>query len=207
MKGEIRAIDRPKNGLLDIQVDFEHGVELKEKKDVDVIQGIEEMIKQRILTEAFDDPREVIVDHTLNDPTQKEDLDFTKDRKGLASYYEEEYKRKMLGLPLESKEDKVKSKILGLFKDLNMHLDYMSGLKYTPMPTEAKAKGRAANDIEVIQLEEKVPITFNTASAQNAKQNFQAKAREFLGDNERTHEDNRRIRRIAKRRIRSKIKT
>jgi U3 small nucleolar RNA-associated protein MPP10 len=76
MKGEIRAMDRPKNGLLDVQLDFEHGVELKEKKDVEVIASIEDMIKQRILTEAFDDPREVIVDYSLNDPTVKPDLDY-----------------------------------------------------------------------------------------------------------------------------------
>lgn len=206
MKGEIRAIDRPKNALLDIDVEFDHGVELKEKKDIQVLKNIEEMIKQRILTEAFDDPREVIVDNSLKNPAEKPELDHAKDKKGLASYYEEEYKRKMLGLPLESKEDKAKSEILALFKDLNMHLDYISGLKYSIAPSELKMKDQVAKDIEVIQLEEKVPISFNNALQKNAKQNYESKAKEFLADDEKTHEDNRRIRRIAKRRIRAKVK-
>lgn len=205
MKGEVRAYDRPKNALLDVDVEFTHGMESKEKKAPEVHQSIEEMIQSRILTEAFDDPRHIIINHDLEDQNDA-DLNFKRDKNSLASYYEEDYKRRMLGLPLESKEDKIKSQILDLFKEVNMHLDYMTNMTYTPMPVHSNKIQDPAKDIKVIQLEEKTPITFKTLDSQNAKQKFQARQAEFLGDEEKTHEDNRRIRRIAKRRMRSKMK-
>ena len=62
------------------------------------------MIEQRILKEAFDDPKEIIIKQDLSWKKNFEELNFEKDTKGLSSLYEEEYKKNILGLPVESKE-------------------------------------------------------------------------------------------------------
>lgn len=193
------------NSLVDVQVEFNHGLELKEKKTAEVYEDIEDMIRARVLNEAFDDPRFFTYNESLENKEEVE-IDFAKDKKGLASYYEEDYKRKMLGLPTESKEDKTKSDALELFRELNTHLDQMTNMTYTPYSYHKKADKKVGKDIQVIQLEEKTPITVRDVDAVNPKADYQANAKEFLGENEKTNADGQRVRRIVKRRIRAKLK-
>ena len=104
MKGEVRAHQRPKDALVENDVEFQRGVELKPRAIAKVSKDIEKMIEQRILKEAFDDPKEIIIKQDLSWKKNFEELNFEKDTKGLSSLYEEEYKKNMLGLPVESKE-------------------------------------------------------------------------------------------------------
>lgn len=205
MKGEVRGQDRPVNSLLNVEVEFQHGLRLKEQKEEVVHQNMETMIRQRILNEAFDDPKMFTFNNNL-DQRQLTDVDFEKDKKGLAAYYEEDYKRRMLGLPAESKEDKMKSEILDQFKELMSHLDHMTNMTFTPMGIHKKIKKKKTKDIEVIQLEEKVPITVKEMDTINPKDLFQTNAKEYVGANEATSADNQRKRRIVKRKIRAKLK-
>lgn len=205
MKGEIRGHERPKDALVDVNVEFQHGVELKAKSTAKVSKEIENMIQQRILKEAFDDPKEIVINQDLSWKQNFEDLNFEKDQRGLAAIYEEQYKKNMLGLPVESKEQKVHNEILLLFREINNNLDNLTNSSYIPMPLVSEIK-KGKNDIETINLEEKIPITIKTSDTVLPKQLFETNHRNFMVDAEKTHIDNKRDRMIAKRKIRTKIK-
>lgn len=205
MKGELRAHERPKDALVEANVEFQHGVELKAKSTAKVSKEIEKMIEQRILKEAFDDPKEIIINQDLSWKQNFEDLNFEKDQRGLAAIYEDEYKKNMLGLPVESKEQKVHNEILALYREINNCLDNLTNSSYIPMPLVGQLK-KGKNDIETINLEEKIPITVKSSDTVQPKQLFDTSHKNFMTDAEKTHLDNKRDRMIAKRKIRTHIK-
>lgn len=205
MKGELRAHERPKDSLVDTNVEFQQGVTLKVKSTAKVSKEIEKMIEQRILKEAFDDPKEIVIKQDLSWKKNFEELNFEKDQKGLASLYEEEYKKNILGLPVESKEQKLHRDILDLYREINNCLDNLTNSSYVPMPLIGEIK-KNKTDIQTINLEEKIPITVKSTDVVQPKQVYETNYKNFLADVEKTHQDNQRSRLIAKRKIRSKIK-
>lgn len=205
MKGEIRGHERPKDALVEMEVEFQHGVELKPKAPAKVSKEIERVIEQRILKEAFDDPREIVINQDLSWKKNFEDLNFEKDDRGLGALYEEEYKKNMLGLPVETKEQKMQQEILALYREISNTLDNLTNNSYVPMPLIAEKK-KNKSDIETINLEEKIPITVKSTETIQPKQLYDPNHKDFLADVEKTHEDNKKSRQIAKRKIRSKLK-
>lgn len=124
MKGEVRGLDRPKNALVDEQVDVEFGVTPKIKVTKEMNNNLEEVIKQRILDEQFDDPKEYIRPALFRENYNlMEDIQLEKDKRGLGELYEEDYKKNILGMSVETKEGKMKLEIEDLFKKINHYLD------------------------------------------------------------------------------------
>lgn len=205
MKGEVRAYDRPKDALLDDNLEFQHGVDLKPKSSAKISKTIETMIEQRILKEAFDDPKAVLVQQDLSWKQNFEELNFEKDQRGLASLYEDEYKRNMLGLPVETKDQKLHKEISDLFRELNNCLDNLTNSSFVPMPLAAIKKG-PRGDIETINFEEKIPITVKTSDLKNAKEMLDNDKARLVAEAELNHEDNRKSRRAVKQRIRNQLK-
>lgn len=206
MKGEIRGHERPKDALVSVDVDFQRGVELKPQAPAKVSKDIEKMIEQRILKEAFDDPKPVIVKQDLNWKQNFEELNFEKDNRGLASLYEDEYKKNILGLPVETKEQKVHKEILKLYREISNTLDNLTNASFVPMPVlDIERKNK--KDIETIKLEEKIPITVKSVDAlTTAKALYDTNHKNFVQENEKTAADNQRDRRIGKRKIRTILK-
>ena len=203
MKGELRAHERPKDSLVDTNVEFQQGVTLKVKASAKVSKEIEKMIEQRILKEAYDDPKMIVIKQDLSWKKNFEELNFEKDQRGLAALYEEEYN--MLGLPVDSKENKLHKEILDLFREINNCLDNLSNSNYVPMPLIGELR-KNKTDIQTINLEEKIPITVKTTDTVQPKQLYESNYKNFMADIEKTHLDNKRSRMIAKRKIRTKIK-
>ena len=205
MKGEIRAHERPKDALVDQDIEFAHGVELKQKSGIKVSKDIDKMIEQRILKEAFDDPKEIVIKQDLSWKKNFEELNFEKDERGLMASYEDEYKKNMLGLPVETKEQKMQEEITGLMREIMNCLDNLTNNSFVPMPLITEKK-KNKSDIETINLEEKIPITVKSVDGVQPKQLFDTTHRNFLTDIEKTTVDNKKSRLIAKRKIRSKLK-
>lgn len=206
MQGEIRAHERPKDALVDNDVEFQHGVELKAKSSAKVSKDIESVIQQRILKEAFDDPKQIVIKQDLSWKKNFEELDFEKDTRGLAALYEEEYKKNMLGLPVESKEQKVHREILSLFREVSNCLDNLTNSSFVPMPLIDERREKK-KDIETINLEEKIPITVKTSDSLQPKKLYQPRDHKaYLAEQEKTQEDRRRDRMIAKRKIRTTLR-
>ena len=56
MTGEATARERPHNSLLDVHLDFNAATKLPPTITKETTNKIEELIKQRVLDELFDDP-------------------------------------------------------------------------------------------------------------------------------------------------------
>ena len=56
MTGEATAHERPLNSLLDVHLDFNAATKLPPAITKETTNKIEELIKQRVLDELFDDP-------------------------------------------------------------------------------------------------------------------------------------------------------
>ena len=58
MKGEVKAKDRPLNSLLNEHLEFNQTTKIQEENEEELKEKVEEIIRQRILDNAFDDLKE-----------------------------------------------------------------------------------------------------------------------------------------------------
>eukprot|EP00658_Telonema_sp_P-2_P039809 TRINITY_DN28446_c0_g1_i3.p1 TRINITY_DN28446_c0_g1~~TRINITY_DN28446_c0_g1_i3.p1 ORF type:complete len:418 (-),score=128.13 TRINITY_DN28446_c0_g1_i3:164-1417(-) len=163
MKGEVDARQRPKDSLLDIQLDFDHGM-----KSVPVItEGftakLEDRIKKRIIDGNFDDVvRKFSATSAADilDPTKGGKVsaaqaaqDAEKSKLSLMDLYEKDYLTKMqtaegadnttTAEPLtEVEKDELKA--IQMWKRLSQHLDALSNYYFTPKPV-VEQMGDAGN--------------------------------------------------------------
>jgi len=169
MRGEIRAVERPVNALLDVDVDFETGLQSKIIISKETNEKIESIIKQRILDRVFDDRQlPPPSSHRIDEQTKSlPDLNFEKDKRGLAGVYEDEYKQLTTGVdPVKSKADKQKDEIRDLFKTICFCIDSMSRFNFTPSNSlAARAK---SNNAQVV-FDEKVPVVVSSKIVDNTK--------------------------------------
>jgi U3 small nucleolar RNA-associated protein MPP10 len=163
MKGEVDARQRPKDSLLDIQLDFDHGM-----KSVPVITEaftakLEDRIKKRIIDANFDDVvRKFSATSAADilDPTKGGKVsaaqaahDAEKSKLSLMDLYEKDYLTKMQAAdgadsantaePLtEVEKDELKA--IQMWKRLSQHLDALSNYYFTPKPV-VEQMGDAGN--------------------------------------------------------------
>jgi U3 small nucleolar RNA-associated protein MPP10 len=169
MRGEIRAVERPVNALLDVDVDFETGLQSKIIITKETNEKIESIIQQRILDHVFDDRQlPPPSQHRIDEQTKSiPDLDFEKDKRGLAGVYEDEYKQLTTGVdPVKSKEEKLKDEIKELFKTVCFCIDNMSRFNFTPSNAFV-ARDRHTNGQVV--FDEKVPVVVSSRIVENKK--------------------------------------
>ena len=169
LKGEVRGSQRPINGLLDAEVDFDLGLQAKVVISKELNQKFEEIVRQRILDFAFDD-RELpkMNPFRLKEQSQQyADLNFEKDNRGLAGVYEDEYRKTVLGSdPVKGKQDKLKEQISHLFKNICFCIDSMSRNNFTP---NNGMLGRNRVVDEQILVDEKIPVFVSTNLVENRK--------------------------------------
>lgn len=114
---------------------------------------LEDIIKQRILDEAFDDRQRVVMDNIIKENFTQFSRD--KSEKGLADLYEDEFKSQ-LGLTTLTKDDKLKTEIMNLFKETCYKLDALCNLNFTPKPISKQAEIQASK--LKLNIDEKIPI-------------------------------------------------
>ena len=126
MQGEVTAHARALNSLLEEHLDFNISSKLPPTITQEKTSNVEQMIKQRVADELFDDPlRKYLPESKHADDKQ---FDFSKSKKGLADLYEEDYHKKLLEsdptafLHTES-DSALKKEITQLVRDLFYHLD------------------------------------------------------------------------------------
>ncbi|KRX09359.1 hypothetical protein PPERSA_04665 [Pseudocohnilembus persalinus] len=187
-KGEVKSQLRPVNSLVNETLDFKNNKKQVENITQEYSEKLEDMIKQRILDEAFDDRQRVV-----NTAFIKENFtEFSKEKneKGLADLYEDEFKSQ-LNLNTVSKDDKLKKEILELFKETCYKLDCLTNLSFTPKPFVKEAEIQASN--LKLNIDEKIPL-----GHLHGDKNSQLNARElvdkkkdakFLSKEEMSHEE------------------
>ena len=148
LTGEVTNKERPVNSLLDVHVDFNNATKLPPTITREVTIKIEELIKQRVLDELFDDP--VLLHESRRKRLNKDaaEMDFTKSKKGLGDLYAEDMANKLLSAnpedfleaELNGPDAPLKREIEEISKDLFQSLDTLSNFHYTPKAPRTEAQ-------------------------------------------------------------------
>ncbi len=206
MTGETGAKQRPKNSLLEEDLDVDFAKKLAPVITEETTQTLEEMIIQRIKEGAFDDVERKAAPKEFNfDPNRRIELNDEKSSKSLAQEYEEEFlKQTQKGIKTEKdqKLEKEHVEIEGLMQNLFSSLDALSNWHFTPKPLKAELEILPAPSVPAIVMEEALPVAENMNATVLAPQEVY-KGKIDKGDAEKTSTDKKRERskkkRIAKR--------
>ena len=208
MKGEIAAVDRPENSLLQEDLDFDSVAKQAPIITEAVSRTLEDIIIQRIKDKAFDSvQRKVKPVENPYDYKKKLVLDQEKSKLSLARVYEQEYlkqqslaeeSQKTPGM-LDNLDDEIPKEVEDIkagMKILFSKLDTLTHFHYTPKMKDPEIKVIKA--APTLAMEEVAPVAMSDANLL-APQEILDKARgEEIGKSERTETDKRRDRRKKK---------
>ena len=203
-KGEILGKERPKDSLLTKAMDFEVGLKAPPIPDREFTDKLENMIKQRIIDDIFDDPikKDFI---NLNEQKKAEnELDFEKSKKGLEEIYEEKY----LGNEnTESKVDEIKKDCDDLCNQLFDIFKQMTNGTSTPYGLKGKKEDLInITNIPAIQIEDKGNfVSDNTEKIKSGKEMLNIKKLRTKNKEEMTSEELKNIHNKKKRNIKNRI--
>ena len=203
-KGEILGKERPKDSLLTKAMDFEVGLKAPPIPDREFTDKLENMIKQRIIDDIFDDPikKDFI---NLNEQKKAEnELDFEKSKKGLGEIYEEKY----LGNEnTESKVDEIKKDCDDLCNQLFDIFKQMTNGTATPYGLKGKKEDLInIKNIPAIQIEDKGNfVSDNTEKIKSGKEMLNIKKLRTKNKEEMTSEELKNIHNKKKRNIKNRI--
>ena len=170
-QGEVKAGQRPMNSLLEETLDYNITKKASRKITPEYSGKLEDIIKQRILDEAWDDPIEYVLGKGIKETFNSlEEINFEKSSKGLGQIYEEDYKKDVMGIKAATPDDENKKEIELLFKKLSYNLDVLSNLSFTPKGIFETTK--IVPNVASINLEEKTPLNFSDRHAKAPQELF-----------------------------------
>ncbi|KAH6899641.1 U3 small nucleolar ribonucleoprotein complex, subunit Mpp10 [Thelonectria olida] len=174
MAGEATAVSRPMNSLLEEDLDFEHLGKPVPVITPEVTEGIEELIKRRILAQEFDEvirrrpDSEIVPSGTRRGLLE---LDDSKATKGLAEIYEEEHVKNTNPDTYVSQSDeklqREEKEIENMWRDVSARLDSLSSWHYKPKPV-APAISVVA-DVATVAMEDAQPSTAQGVTGESSR--------------------------------------
>ncbi|XP_073320116.1 U3 small nucleolar ribonucleoprotein protein MPP10 [Pagrus major] len=205
LAGEVTAQTRPENSMLEEDVEFEQTSRMAPVVTEETTLQLEDIIKQRIKDQAFDDvvrkekPKEEVFEYK-----KRLTLDHEKSKQSLAEIYEQEY-LKQNQTKTEEKENPAHVEIQKLMDTLFLKLDALSNFHFTPKPPVPEVK--VVSNLPSIAMEEVAPVSVSDATLLAPEEvKEKNKAGDILGDTEKTSTDKKRDRRHKKTVKRLKIK-
>lgn len=174
LSGEAAAVDRPVNSLLEEDLDFEHVGKPVPVITPEVTEGIEDMIKRRILAQQFDEvlrrrpDAEAVPSGTRRGMIEVDD---SKPSKGLAEVYEEEHVKNANPDTYVSQSDeklqREEKEIEAMWKDVSSRLDALSSWNYRPKPSAATVS--VVSDVAAVAMEDAQPTTASAISGESSR--------------------------------------
>ncbi|XP_049574582.1 U3 small nucleolar ribonucleoprotein protein MPP10 [Syngnathus scovelli] len=205
LSGEVTAQSRPENSMLEEDLDFEQGSRKAPAITEETTLHLEDIIRQRIKDQAFDDvvrkekPKEDVFEYK-----KRLTLDHEKSKQSLAEIYEQEY-LKQTQAQKEEEENPAHVEIQKLMDTLFLKLDALSNFHFTPKPSVPEVK--VVSNLPSITMEEVAPVTASDATLLAPEEiKEKNKAGDILGATEKTSTDKKRERRLKKKVKHFKIK-
>uniref|UniRef100_I3J4G6 U3 small nucleolar ribonucleoprotein protein MPP10 n=1 Tax=Oreochromis niloticus TaxID=8128 RepID=I3J4G6_ORENI len=205
LSGEVTAQTRPENSMLEEDVEFEQTSRTAPAITEETTLQLEDIIKQRIKDQAFDDvvrkekPKEEVFEYK-----KRLTLDHEKSKQSLAEIYEQEYLKQNQQKTVEE-ENPAHVEIQKLMDTLFLKLDALSNFHFTPKPPVPEVK--VVSNLPSITMEEVAPISTSDATLLAPEEiKEKNKAGDLLGATEKTSTDKKRERRNKKKVKRLKIK-
>nr|SVE73675.1 EOG090X09DZ [Daphnia atkinsoni] len=176
LMGESKAELRPDNALLEEDLFFDHTTRQAPVITEETTKTLEEIIRQRIKDQAFDDVERKI--KPVYDPTEykkKLVLDQEKSKYSLAEIYEQEFLKHQEVQKLEAKsssladpandepsDDQNRAALRKRMANVFAKLDALCNFSYTPRAAEPDVK--IVNNMPSIVMEEIAPVTVSDAN-------------------------------------------
>ncbi|XP_074649601.1 U3 small nucleolar ribonucleoprotein MPP10-like isoform X2 [Tubulanus polymorphus] len=204
LSGEVTGGKRPENSLLQENVQFDQTARPAPVITEETTKQLEDLIKQRIKDQAWDDvTRKIKPKDAPYEYKKRITLDQEKSKISLGEVYEQEY-IKQTEEEAEEKADPQHEEIKKMLESLFIKLDALSNFHYTPKP--AMPEVEIVSNLPSIAMEEVAPVSVSDA-AMLAPEEIQEKNRGIeIGKSERTETDKKRDRRKIKTAKRKKIK-
>ncbi|NWY55938.1 MPP10 protein, partial [Chionis minor] len=205
LKGEVSAQKRPENSLLEETVFFDHAVRMAPVITEETTLQLEDIIKQRILDEAWDDvvPKEKPKEEAF-EYKKRITLDHEKSKLSLAEIYEQEY-MKLHQQKTEEEENPEHKEIQEMMDSLFLKLDALCNFHFTPKPPVPEVK--IVSNLPAISMEEVAPVAVSDAALLAPEEiKEKNKAGDIKTDAEKTPTDKKRERRKKKLRKRMKLR-
>jgi len=204
MIGEATSKQRPKGSLLENFLDFEVSVKPPPIPTPEYADTIENMIKLRIKDDLFDDPvRKPQID--VNKKNSNIEMDFEKNKKGLADLYEDDYTKDVLkisssteGQAIKNEIEELCGKLYGIFDKLTNN-NFVSGNRNLEM--------KIITNVPAVQLEEiSNYVTDNKLNTKSAHELYSMKDSEVKTREELTTEERKTGHKNWKRNVRNKLR-
>ncbi|KAF1481556.1 U3 small nucleolar ribonucleoprotein MPP10, partial [Pygoscelis antarcticus] len=205
LKGEVTGQKRPENSLLEETVLFDHAVRMAPVITEETTFQLEDIIKQRILDEAWDDvvPKEKPKEEAF-EYKKRVTLDHEKSKLSLAEIYEQEY-MKLHQQKTEEEENPEHKEIQEMMDSLFLKLDALCNFHFTPKPPVPEVK--IVSNLPAISMEEVAPVAVSDAALLAPEEiKEKNKAGDVKTDAEKTPTDKKRERRKKKLRKRMKLR-
>lgn len=161
LSGEARAADRPINSLIEEDLEFERAGKPIPVVTAEVSEGIEALIKRRIIAREFDEVvrRRPDALGSANETRRgRVELDNLQSKQGLADIYEQEHLARSdpnYESTLDKKTKKAHTEIDRLWKEVSGQLDVLSNLHVKPKRVEVEIK--SVEDKPTIRMEDARP--------------------------------------------------
>ncbi|XP_064609191.1 LOW QUALITY PROTEIN: U3 small nucleolar ribonucleoprotein protein MPP10-like [Liolophura sinensis] len=196
LAGEVSSAKRPENSLLEEFLQFDQTTKLPPVITEETTKSIEDIIRQRIKDQAWDDVERKI--KPKEDPFEYKKrivLDQEKSKQSLGEIYEKEYLKQQQKEEVETK-DPDHEEIKKEMRDLFIKLDALSNFHFTPKPAAPEIK--VISNLPSINMEEVAPVVASDATLL-APEEVQDKVKgETKGQTEKTETDRKRERREKK---------
>ncbi|XP_068060256.1 U3 small nucleolar ribonucleoprotein protein MPP10 [Anomalospiza imberbis] len=162
LKGEVTGQKRPENSLLEETVLFDHAVRMAPVITEETTFQLEDLIKQRILDEAWDDvvPKEKPKEEAF-EYKKRISLDHEKSKLSLAEIYEQEY-MKLHQQKTDEEENPEHKEIQEMMDSLFQKLDALCNFHFTPKPPVPEVK--IVSNLPAISMEEVAPVAVSDAA-------------------------------------------
>ncbi|XP_010968480.1 U3 small nucleolar ribonucleoprotein MPP10 [Camelus bactrianus] len=205
LQGEVTAQKRPENSLLEETLHFDHAVRMAPVITEETTLQLEDIIKQRIKDQAWDDvvrkekPKEDAFEYK-----KRITLDHEKSKLSLAEIYEQEYIR-LNQQKTEEEENPEHVEIQKMMDSLFLKLDALSNFHFIPKPPVPEIK--VVSNLPAITMEDVAPVSVSDAALLAPEEvKEKNKAGDIKTAAEKTSTDKKRERRKKKYRKHMKIK-